>query len=161
MSGVAVCSTSCHNGRAIAPESSAALLRADLCRPARLRGRLAHVCLRPTAAATRTLSASIQLPQLPLLPSRRQAREAAPAAPEAEPELTPAPAAAEELERPVLGLAGGGIFFWWELGVLKYLQENFNLSNVSGPKMVHVVLPFAVCNPLFPTHAPFLPLSHT
>ena len=29
---------------------------------------------------------------------------------------------------PILGIAGGGIFFFWEVGVLKYLQENYRLK---------------------------------
>jgi hypothetical protein len=36
----------------------------------------------------------------------------------------------EDLARPTLGIAGGGIYFFWELGVLKYLAENYDLSRV-------------------------------
>jgi len=133
MSSTALCGTSCRTGMPGRALTGSSALRAEFCRPAQLRGRLAHVCV-PTATATRAPSVSIQLPQLPLLPGRRQA-EPAPAAPEPEqPDLgIPAPPVAVELERPVLGLAGGGIFFWWELGVLKYLQANFNLAKVSVP----------------------------
>lgn len=31
-------------------------------------------------------------------------------------------------DMPILGIAGGGVFFFWEVGVLKYLQENFRLK---------------------------------
>jgi hypothetical protein len=30
--------------------------------------------------------------------------------------------------RPVLGLAGGGVYFFWELGVLRYLSERYDLG---------------------------------
>lgn len=31
-------------------------------------------------------------------------------------------------DMPILGIAGGGVFFFWEVGVLKYLSENYKLN---------------------------------
>lgn len=34
-------------------------------------------------------------------------------------------------DRPILGVAGGGVFFFWEVGVLKYLSERYRLQDVN------------------------------
>jgi hypothetical protein len=46
---------------------------------------------------------------------------------------------------PILGIAGGGVFFFWEVGVLKYLEENFriretNLVGVSAGALCAVLV---------------------
>eukprot|EP00889_Picochlorum_renovo_P007739 jgi/Picre1/34769/NNA_002235.t1 len=35
-----------------------------------------------------------------------------------------------KFKKPILGIAGGGVFFFWEIGVLKYLNENYRLRDV-------------------------------
>ena len=34
-------------------------------------------------------------------------------------------------DRPILGVAGGGVFFFWEVGVLKYLSERYRLQDMN------------------------------
>ena len=34
-------------------------------------------------------------------------------------------------DRPILGVAGGGVFFFWEVGVLKYLSERYRLQGMN------------------------------
>ena len=34
-------------------------------------------------------------------------------------------------DRPILGVAGGGVFFFWEVGVLKYLSEKYRLQDMN------------------------------
>lgn len=34
-------------------------------------------------------------------------------------------------DRPILGCAGGGVFFFWEVGVLKYLSERYRLQDMN------------------------------
>jgi hypothetical protein len=51
----------------------------------------------------------------------------------------------ESPTRPILGVAGGGVFFFWEVGVLKYLQEKFwvqemNLIGVSAGALASVLV---------------------
>ncbi|KAL4419027.1 hypothetical protein ABPG77_010014 [Micractinium sp. CCAP 211/92] len=49
--------------------------------------------------------------------------------------------------QPILSFAGGGIFFWWELGCLRYLHRNFDLSKVQlvGASAGGLIATLAAC----------------
>ena len=68
---------------------------------------------------------------------------------------TPTPPAAEStktkkpsLERPILSIAGGGRYFFWYLGVMKYLLEYFDLSKVTliGASAGGLIAVLSACN---------------
>jgi hypothetical protein len=58
--------------------------------------------------------------------------------------------ATEDLDdsMPILSCAGGGIFFFWEIGVIKYLIENFDLGGVRllGASAGALVAVLAACD---------------
>ena len=49
---------------------------------------------------------------------------------------------------PILGIAGGGVFFFWEVGVLKYLEENFRIkeTNLVGVSAGALCAVLVACN---------------
>ncbi|KAK9804463.1 hypothetical protein WJX73_004309 [Symbiochloris irregularis] len=49
---------------------------------------------------------------------------------------------------PVLSGGGGGIFFFWQLGIIKYLEEHFDLTKVEarGASAGALIATLAVCN---------------
>ncbi|EFN59130.1 hypothetical protein CHLNCDRAFT_137944 [Chlorella variabilis] len=50
-------------------------------------------------------------------------------------------------KQPILSFAGGGIFFWWELGCLRYLHRNFDLTKVQlvGASAGGLIATLAAC----------------
>lgn len=63
----------------------------------------------------------------------------------------PLPSAASEvsaLDRPILSIAGGGRYFFWYLGVMKYLLEYFDLTKVTliGASAGGLVAVLSACN---------------
>jgi hypothetical protein len=62
--------------------------------------------------------------------------------------LLPSTAEVSALERPILSIAGGGRYFFWYLGVMKYLLEYFDLTKVTliGASAGGLVAVLSVCN---------------
>ncbi|KAL4430951.1 hypothetical protein ABPG75_006207 [Micractinium tetrahymenae] len=62
-------------------------------------------------------------------------------------EVEAAPQEQAVAAQPILSFAGGGIFFWWELGCLRYLHRNFDLSRVQlvGASAGGLIATLAAC----------------
>ncbi|CAL5223367.1 g5872 [Coccomyxa viridis] len=62
--------------------------------------------------------------------------------------LTVVPPADSDASAPILSGAGGGIFFWWQLGAVKYLQERHDLTRwqMRGASAGGLVACIAACN---------------
>jgi hypothetical protein len=73
---------------------------------------------------------------------------AAPTPPPAPPTTEAAPPEISTLDRPILSIAGGGRYFFWYLGVMKYLLEYFDLSKVTliGASAGGLVAVLSACN---------------
>lgn len=41
--------------------------------------------------------------------------------------------------RPLVSLSGGGIFFWWQVGALLALQEDYDMSQARIQRWVHMI----------------------
>jgi len=46
-------------------------------------------------------------------------------------ESSTAPPSGREYDTPVLSFCGGGVYFWWQLGVVKFLRERYDLSKTN------------------------------